>query len=95
MNHKPVFGQLISLIDDSTIQREVKKCNSDLYTERFTIKDHLIRMLFCPFSKRTSIRKISREMLGLSRKTNSFQLKHIPIRSALSDANEKKRCFSF
>jgi hypothetical protein len=28
---KSVFGQLISLIDDSTLQKEVKKCNSDRY----------------------------------------------------------------
>ena len=28
-------------------------------------------------------------MLGLSGKTNSFQLKHIPKRSILSDANKK------
>jgi hypothetical protein len=74
---KSVFGQLISLIDDSMIKREVKKCNSDRYTKRFKTKDHLISMLFCSFSKCTSLRKISGAMLGLSRKTSSFQLNHI------------------
>ena len=48
---KSVFGQLISLIDDSLIKKEVKKCESDRYTKRFKIKDHLISMLFCSFSK--------------------------------------------
>ncbi|WP_277871386.1 DUF4372 domain-containing protein [Pseudotamlana carrageenivorans] len=53
---KSVFGQLISLIDDSMIRKEVKKCDSDCYTKRFTTKDHLISMLFCSFSKCTSLR---------------------------------------
>ncbi|MEZ7526340.1 DUF4372 domain-containing protein [Cloacibacterium normanense] len=37
---KSVFGQLISLIDDSLIKKEVKKCESDRYTKRFKTKDH-------------------------------------------------------
>lgn len=87
---KSVFGQLISLIDDSIIKREVEKCNSDRYTKRFKTKDHLISMLFCSFSKCTSLREVSGAMLGLSGKTSGFQLKHIPKRSTLSDANKKR-----
>src|SRR5690554_4364550 len=86
---KSVFGQLISLIDDSMIKEEVKKCDSDRYTKRFMTKDHLISMLFCSFSKCTSLREISGAMLGLSGKTSGFQLSHIPKRSTLSDANKK------
>lgn len=92
---KSVFGQLISLIDDSMIKKEVKKCNSDRYTKRFTTKDHLISMLFCSFSKCTSLREISGAMLGLSGKTSSFQLNHIPKRSTLSDANKKREVLVF
>jgi hypothetical protein len=92
---KSVFGQLISLIDDSMIKKEVKKCNSDRYTKRFTTKDHLISMLFCSFSKCTSLREISGAMLGLSGKTSSFQLNHIPKRSTLSDANKKRNVLVF
>ncbi len=87
---KSVFGQLISLIDDSLIRKEVIKCGSDRYAKRFTTKDHLISMLFCSFSKCTSLREISGAMLGLSGKTSSFQLNHIPKRSTLSDANKKR-----
>ena len=90
-----VFGQLISLIDDSLIRKEVKKCDSDRYTKRFTTKDHLISMLFCSFSKCTSLREISGAMLGLSGKTSSFQLNHIPKRSTLSDANKKRDVLVF
>ena len=92
---KSVFGQLISLIDDSLIRKEVKKCDSDRYTKRFTTKDHLISMLFCSFSKCTSLREISGAMLGLSGKTSSFQLNHIPKRSTLSDANKKRDVLVF
>jgi IS4 transposase len=92
---KSVFGQLISLIDDTIIRNEVKKCDSDRYTKRFTTKDHLISMLFCSFSKCTSLREISGAMLGLSGKTSSFQLNHIPKRSTLSDANKKRDVLVF
>lgn len=92
---KSVFGQLISLIDDSLIKREVKNCNSDRYTKRFKTKDHLISMFFCSFSKCTSLREVSGAMLGLSGKTSGFQLSHIPKRSTLSDANRKRDVLVF
>ena len=92
---KSVFGQLISLIDDSLVKKEIKKCGSDRYTKRFTTKDHLISMLFCSFSKCTSLREISGAMLGLSGKTAGCQLNHIPKRSTLSDANKKRDVLVF
>jgi len=94
-SNKSVFGQMISLIDDSMIRKEVKKCESDRYTQWFTTKDHLISMLFCSFSKCTSLREISGAMLGLSGKTSSFQLNHIPKRCTLSDANRKRDVLVF
>jgi hypothetical protein len=92
---KSVFGQLISLIDERLICREVKKCDSDRYAKRFKTKDHLISMLFCSFSKCTSLREISGAMLGLSGKTMGFHLNHIPKRSTLSDANKKRDVLVF
>lgn len=92
---KSVFGQLISLIDEGLIDRAVKKCGSDRYTKRFKTKDHLISMLFCSFSKCTSLREISGAMLGLSGKTAGFQFNHIPKRSTLSDANKKRDVLVF
>jgi hypothetical protein len=87
---KSVFGQLISLIDDNLIKNAVKKTNSDYYTKRFKTKDHLISMLFCAFAKCNSLREVSGAMLGLSGKTANFNLKHIPKRSTLSDANKNR-----
>jgi len=55
----------------------------------------MISMLFCSFSKCTSLRGISGAMLGLSGKTSSFQLNHTPKRSALSDANKRRDVLFF
>jgi len=88
---KSVFGQLISLIDDKFIKDSVKKSDSDRYVKRFKTKDHLISMLFCSFAKCNSLREVSGAMLGLSGKTDHFQLNHIPKRSTLSDANKNRK----
>lgn len=85
-----VFGQLISLIDDEIISKSSRKHKSDRYIKKFTTKDHLISMLFSSFAKCTSLREVSGAMLGLSGKTKHFQLKHIPRRSTLSDANMRR-----
>jgi hypothetical protein len=85
-----VFGQLISLIDTNIISKAAKICQSDHYVKKFKTKDHLISMLFCSFAKCTSLREVSGAMLGLSGKTNHFQLEHIPKKSTLGDANQRR-----
>jgi hypothetical protein len=85
-----VFGQLISLIEPNIITKSAKDCNSDRYIKKFKTKDHLISMLFCAFAKCTSLREVSGAMLGLSGKTKHFQLNHIPKRSTLGDANQRR-----
>jgi len=82
-----VFGQLISLIDDSLIRWAVKRYSTDRYVKKFTTKDQLISMLFCVFGKCNSLREVCGAMLGLKGKTKHFELSHIPKRSTLSDAN--------
>ena len=83
-----VFGQLISLIDNTKIKTVVKKHNSDYYVKKFDTSDHLISMLFSTFAHCTSLREIAASMLGLKGKMSHFQLKKIPYKSTLSDANE-------
>lgn len=85
-----VFGQLISMIDNSIISSSSKKYKSDHYVKKFTTKDHLISMLFCTFAKCSSLREVSGAMLGLSGKTKHFQLNHIPRKSTLADANQRR-----
>jgi hypothetical protein len=83
-----VFGQLISLIDDSLITWAVKKYKADRYVKKFKTKDQLISMLFCTMGKCNSLREVCGAMLGLKGKTKHFELSCIPRRSTLSDANK-------
>jgi len=85
-----VFGQLISLIDPTIISKASKCCDSDRYVKKFKTKDHVISMLFCSFAKCTSLREVAGAMLGLSGKTKHFQLDHIPKKSTLGDANQRR-----
>jgi len=85
-----VFGQLISLIDTKIISDSVKSKQSDRYIKKFTTKDHLISMLFCAIAKCSSLREVCGAMLGLSGKTHHFQLSHIPRKSTLGDANQRR-----
>ncbi|NLN96658.1 MAG: DUF4372 domain-containing protein [Bacteroidales bacterium] len=85
-----VFGQLISLIDPKIISDVSKACNADRYVKKFKTKGHLISMVFCALTKCSSLREVSGAILGLSGKTKHFQLDHIPKRSTLSDANQRR-----
>jgi hypothetical protein len=85
-----VFGQLISLIDLNSIKSIGKKHLSDHYVKKFDTSDHLITMLFSTFAHCTSLREVAASMLGLKGKMHHFQLKHIPFRSTLSDANKRR-----
>ena len=85
-----VFGQLISLLDLNKIKTLGKQHKSDHYVKKFDTSDHLISMLFSTFANCTSLREVAASMLGLKGKMSHFQLKHIPYRSTLSDANKRR-----
>jgi hypothetical protein len=68
---------------------------SDYYVKKFDTSDHLVSMLFSTFANCTSLREVAASMLGLKGKTNHFQLKHIPYRSTLSDANKRRNHLVF
>ncbi len=90
-----VFGQLISLIDLRKVNYIAKNHKADHYIKKFDTLDHLISMLFSTFAHCTSLREIAASMLGLKGKMKHFQLKHIPYRSTLSDANKRRSHLAF
>jgi hypothetical protein len=90
-----VFGQLISLIDSKIIKAVARKHMSDHYVKKFDTSDHLISMLFSTFAHCTSLREVAASMLGLKGKMNHFQLKNIPYKSTLSDANKRRSHLTF
>ena len=85
-----VFGQLISFIDLNKIKTVAKQHMSDHYVKKFDTSDHLISMLFSTFAHCTSLREVAASMLGLKGKMSHFQLKNIPYKSTLSDANKRR-----
>jgi hypothetical protein len=88
---KSVFGQLISLIDDSMISKAAAKHNSDRYIKHFKSQDHLFSMIFCCLEKCNSLREVSSGMLGLSGKEETVRINHLPKKSTLSDANKIRK----
>lgn len=88
---KSVFGQLISLIDDSMIKQAVKKHDSDRYVKNFKCQDHLFSMIFCGLVKCNSLREVAGGMLGLSGKEETLRLNHLPKKSTLADANKVRK----
>lgn len=85
-----VFGQLISLIDSKHVAEVVAETQSDYCIKKFTTHDHLISMLFSTFGQCSSLREISGAFLGLKGKINHFQLKNMPYKSTLGDANKRR-----
>lgn len=85
-----VFGQLISLIDFKLITEVVAETQADYCVKKFMTSDHLISMLFATFGQCNSLCEISGAVLGLKSKINHFQLKNVPYRSTLSDANRRR-----
>ena len=88
---KSVFGQLISLINDSMISKAVKKHDSDRYVKHFKCQDHLFSMVFCSLEKCNSLREVAAGMMGLSGKEETVRINHLPKKSTLADANKGRK----
>lgn len=88
---KSVFGQLISLVDNSMISKAVKKHDSDRYVKHFKCQDHLFSMIFCCLEKCNSLREVSGGMVGLCGKEHTVRINHLPRKSTLADANKGRK----
>jgi len=87
---QPIFSQLLSFIDWSTIQKIADYHKSDHYYKKFKTKDHLITMLYCVLHKCTSIREVTTGMQACLYKLNHLGMSYCPRRSTFSDANKKR-----
>jgi hypothetical protein len=88
---KSVFGQLISLIEDSMVKKAVKKYDSDRYVKHFKCQDHLFSMVFCCLEKCNSLREVAAGMVGLSDKKETVRINNLPKKSTLADANKIRK----
>ncbi len=82
---------MISSIDDSIIQKSIKKTDSDRYVNRFKSQDHLFSMVFGCLEKCNSLREVARGMIDLSGKEETVRINHLPKKSTLADANKGRK----
>lgn len=87
---QPIIKQVLNFIDPKDIYRAAKKHNSDQYTKRFTIYEHLITMIFTVISGCSSLREVFSIMLACEGKINHLGLKDFLKRSTYSDANKRR-----
>jgi len=87
---QPIFSQLLSLIDNSSIDLACKEHQANKYSKKLTFKDHLTTMLYTVFSGCTSLREVQTGLELCEGKLNHFNLKQVPARSTLSDGNKKR-----
>jgi hypothetical protein len=87
---QPVFSQLLRLIPGKIVQSLVREHDSDRYYKRFRSWDHLVAMLYACFHNCTSLRELTTGLAASYNKLHHLDIRHIPRRSTLSDANGRR-----
>ena len=87
---QPVLSQLISLIPVAHISRLSHKYQADRYYKTFKSRDHLIAMLYACFHNCSSLREVITGLEASYNKLAHLDIRNIPRRSTLSDANSNR-----
>lgn len=87
---QPIITQLVSYVPMSVVVKAVEEHNSDRYYKKFTTYHHLITLLYGCFQHCTSLREVVSGMRACEGRLQSLQLRHLPARSTLADANEHR-----
>ncbi len=87
---QPIFTQVLSLMDDALITDACRKHHANKFAKKLNFKDHLTTMLYCIFSRCTSIREVQAGLELCNGKLNHLNLARVPARSTLSDGNKKR-----
>jgi hypothetical protein len=87
---QPIFSQIINHIPKRKLQSIVNKHNGDRYVKKFNSYHHLITMLYAEFQKCDSLRGIEVGMTGVMEKINHLGVSHLPKKSTLAEANERR-----
>src|SRR5580698_4406133 len=92
---QPILSQILSCIPVSTINKAVKKHNSNHYYKKIPFRVHLVSLLYGVFSYCNGLREICEGMLGCEGKLTHLGLDKAPARSTLSDANSSRSYLVF
>lgn len=87
---QPIFSQLINLLPKSFITKAARNFEADRYCKKFDTYHHLITMLYAVFQHCTSLREVVTGMKACEGRLQPLGLKHLPARSTLSEANERR-----
>jgi hypothetical protein len=87
---QPIFSQIINHIPKRKLQSIVNKHHGDRYVKKFNSYHHLITMLYAEFQKCDSLREIEVGMTGVMDKINHLGVSHLPKKSTLAEANERR-----
>ena len=87
---QPLYGQVIKLLDKSTILRISRKNGGEHYIKRFDCWTHLVVMLYAVIMRFDSLREITASLQAEARKLCHLGISSMPSRSTLSDANKRR-----
>jgi transposase len=87
---QPILQQVLSLIPESIVHKAAIKHKANYHSKQLLFKDHLVTMLYCIFSRCTSLREVQTGLELCNGKLNHLGLSKVPARSTLSDGNKKR-----
>ncbi len=87
---QPLYGQVIKLLDKSTILRFSRKHGGEHYIKRFDCWTHLVVMLYAVIMRFDSLREITASLQAEARKLFHLGISSMTSRSTLSDANQRR-----
>lgn len=87
---KPVFSQIIKLMDKAEINRIATEQHANRYTKRLDAYTHLVIMLYAVLNNFNSLREVVSGFVTTVTRLRHFGLNYIVRRSTLSDANKRR-----
>lgn len=87
---QPLFGQILNLLDKSTILQISRNHGGERYTKRFNGWVHLIVMLYAVIMRFDSLREITTSLLAETCKLGHLGVSFKIGKSTLADANKRR-----
>ena len=87
---KPVFSQIIKLMDRSEINRIADEQHANRYTKRLDAYAHLVIMLYAVLNNFSSLREVVSGFVSAVTRLKHFGMDYVVRRSTLADANKRR-----
>ena len=90
-----ILSQILSLCPKNELAHVFIKATSDHKAKRLKSWEHFVTMMFCVLSGSTSLRETCMGLEAYQGKLNHINIKEVPPRSTLSDANKRRKSSVF